>query len=89
MLITFQVNVRDMTKWSSYVVGGETYLVLLYEHQVGPITTPLESSGAGRPVALGNIAQTVLFRWQGAAVLVQVINNTQSDIKMDPRFHTK
>ncbi len=67
-----QVNVRNLVGWYSFEVNGLEYMLLLNGERMGFFTTGLGSDGSDGDYEPANIKQTVLFRWQGSLIPVQV-----------------
>ena len=61
------------TSWYSYEVSGFTYLIRLNAQFIGPLTTVHGSSGSAHlRDSAANGGPSAIYRWQGAAVFVQV-----------------
>jgi len=61
------------TGWYSYSVSGFTYLIKLNSHFTGPLTTVRGSSGSAHlRDNTTNGGPSVIYRWQGALIFVQV-----------------
>lgn len=62
------------TSWYSYDVSGFTYLIRLNVHFIGPLTTARGSSGSAHlHDSATNGGPSVIYRWQGALIYVQVL----------------
>jgi len=66
------------TSWFSYDVSSFTYLIKLNSHFTGPLTTVRGSSGSAHlRDSVTNGGPSVVYRWQGALVFVQVTVSNQ------------
>jgi len=62
------------TSWYSYDVSGLTYFLRLNSHFTGPLTTVRGSSGFARLRDNSTSGgPSIVYRWQGALIFVQVI----------------
>ncbi len=67
-----QVAVRQLVGWYSFELNGLVFLLLLNGERTGALTTGVGSDGSDGQYDRNNIRQTVLYRWQGSLVPVQV-----------------
>ena len=68
--ILLQLNAKKSLSWHHFEHNGAIYVVLLNEERTGLLETPIGSNGESE-VALAS-SQSVLYRWQGMLVPVQV-----------------
>ena len=65
-----QVESKKPLSWHHFEHNGAIYVVLLNEERTGLLATPVGSNGES--VVAPSNSQSVLYRWQGMLVPVQV-----------------
>ena len=70
--IILQIVEKMCTSWYSFNVDGLTYLLLLNAAWTGVLTSSLGGRGEAPTDGHGQITPSVLYRWQGSLVQVQV-----------------
>ncbi len=68
----FQIRSAHIGSWYSYVFEDVTYFVLLNDQRSDPLTTRIGSDGSAGEYDADDVTHSVLYRWQGTLVPVQV-----------------
>ena len=79
VVVSLQQAVKNTVamSWHSVAVGNETYAVMVNRQRLGNLQSPIGSSGAIRAVADSHGMDTMLYRWQGVFLPVQVWSHLQ------------
>ena len=72
MFIILQIKDKMCTSWYSFTVDGVTYVLLLNAAWTGVMISAVGSSGQAPADGHGQLTPSMLYRWQGTLMPVQV-----------------
>ena len=73
--VTQNITGEAIRSWHSFTSNGHLYLVMISGSRSGPLTSRIGSDGSDGEPDMSVVRTSMIYRWHGVFVPVQVWNN--------------